>query len=321
MSHSDNQTSHVAALVPAFEPTTALTKSAVTVEDVTSQYELIVQAMKKVMKDGEHYGTIPGCGTKKTLLKPGAEVLMVLFGLSCDVEVERFAMQNQHREYECKVTVFAPTGRRLGTGVGSCSTMESKYRFRTGPVELTGKRVPNEYWDLRSSDPEKALAAIGGKGYVVKKADDNKWYIAMQGERVENDNPADQYNTVLKLSKKRALIDGILNSTAASYLFTQDLEELLEGDDIFASPETGAATSQTASPEAQEPGSGEPSGGTNAPEQITVALTRKKISFTTDEQTNEIRVKLNFSDADNRKFVQDLGFKWVAAEKSWVFKP
>ena len=29
--------------------------------------------MGAAMKDGEHFGKIPGCGDKPTLLKPGAE--------------------------------------------------------------------------------------------------------------------------------------------------------------------------------------------------------------------------------------------------------
>jgi hypothetical protein len=42
---------------------------------------------------------------------------------------------------------------------------------------------------------------------------------------VEHDNPADYYNTVLKIGKKRAQVDGILTVTAASDIFTQDIED------------------------------------------------------------------------------------------------
>jgi hypothetical protein len=40
-----------------------------------------------------------------------------------------------------------------------------------------------------------------------------------------NDDLADSYNTVLKMANKRALVAGILNVTAASDVFTQDLED------------------------------------------------------------------------------------------------
>jgi hypothetical protein len=39
-------------------------------------------------------------------------------------------------------------------------------------------------------------------------------------------NPADVSNTVLKMAKKRGLIDAVLTVTAASDLFTQDIEDL-----------------------------------------------------------------------------------------------
>ncbi len=44
--------------------------------------------------------------------------------------------------------------------------------------------------------------------------------------KLENDNPADDYNTVLKMAKKRALVDAVLTATAASDIFTQDLEDI-----------------------------------------------------------------------------------------------
>ena len=50
--------------------------------------------------------------------------------------------------------------------------------------------------------------------------------IAKGGEKVEHDNPADHYNTVLKMAKKRALVDAVLTATAASDIFTQDLEDI-----------------------------------------------------------------------------------------------
>ena len=45
-------------------------------------------------------------------------------------------------------------------------------------------------------------------------------------QRVEYDNPADYYNTALKMAKKRAHVDAILTATAASDCFTQDVEDM-----------------------------------------------------------------------------------------------
>jgi len=330
-----SRTAQILPFQPAINATPGLTEGAVAVTDITKQYDLIVQAMKQVMKEGEHYGTIPGCGDKKTLKKPGAEVLLVLFGLSTDVIVSRFDMPNSHREVECKITVFAPSGRQLGTGVGSCSTMESKYRFRTGPSEITGKLVPQEYWNVRGSDPKKARDILGGKGFVPTKGDDGQWHIAIQGERVENDNPADQYNTVLKVGKKRALIDGVLNSTAASFLFTQDLDDMLENgiipiqaEDITPEPVDGQppGNAEKIPPtNGKDPSTGNGENKTHqgtipTPDKILVALARKNITHSTNE-AGKIFVKLSYGDTGNRQFVSELGFKWNPSDKMWVFNP
>ena len=41
---------------------------------------------------------------------------------------------------------------------------------------------------------------------------------------MHNDDPADQVNTVLKMAKKRALVDAALSVGSLSDLFTQDIE-------------------------------------------------------------------------------------------------
>ncbi len=200
--------------------------TALTVQQVLGQVALIQQIMGATMKDGEHYGRIPGCGDKPTLLKPGAEKLCLTFRLAPTYDVEEKIVERNHREYRVQCTLTSIlTGAFLGQGVGTCSTMEAKYRYRAGATEATDKPVPRAYWDLRQEDPAKAQEMIGGKGFSPKKVD-GAWMIAKASERVETDNPADTYNTVLKMAKKRALVDAVLTATAASDIFTQDLEDI-----------------------------------------------------------------------------------------------
>jgi len=200
------------------------------VTDVVAQVQKIQQIMAQVMRQDEHYGVIPGC-KKPSLLKPGAEKLGFTFRLVPRFHGEREAIDlgNAHREYVIRCELYhLQSGMFFGEGVGSCCTMEAKYRYRTGPKEFTGQPVPGSYWNLRKTDPIQAQQAIGGAGFSVGKNDSGVWEICIQGEKVEHDNPADHYNTVLKMAKKRAHVDAVLTATAASDIFTQDLEDLAE---------------------------------------------------------------------------------------------
>ncbi len=157
---------------------------AMTVREVTQQAGIVMEAMKTAMVNNMHYGVIPGCGSKPTLLKPGAEKLCLLFGFASQLKVERDDLPNGHREYGVTCTLInRNTGEVIGEGVGCCSSMESKYRYR------------------------------------------NEWVNKVK-TKVENENVADQFNTLLKMAKKRALVDAVLTATAASDVFTQDLEDM-----------------------------------------------------------------------------------------------
>lgn len=312
---------------PTQAPTT-LTSSAANLAEIKNQVNLIQQVMREVMIEGEHYGTIPGCGDKKVLLKSGAEKLMLTFRLANDLDVQVLELPNFHREYRVKVTIYAPSGQRLGTGVGSCSTMESKYRFRTGPIENTGKIVPQEYWTHRESNPAKAQEILGGKGFSAKKVG-TKYYIVKQGERVEYDNPADNYNTCLKMAKKRGLVDAALTSTAASDIFTQDLEEddlqgAATGETYNSSSASGGASSsrgESGQQSSQSSSSSSDQGGSSAEpisnDEIVGYLTVKNVKHEVGDD-GTIYAYPEFSDSAARTWLKDQGFKWDAKNKRWA---
>jgi len=208
-------------------PAVVATQAPMSIDELKGNVALVQQVMKEVMHEGEHWGTIPGC-KKPSLFKAGAEKLTMTFRLVHEIDVEVIELPNEHREYRIKVTTFNSSGARLGQGVGSCSTMEGKYRFRTGEKNITDRPVPKDYWTHWKKDPPKAQAMLGagnGKG----KGEDGKWYITEGGgEKVEHDNPADYYNTCLKMAKKRGVSDVVLTVTAASDIFTQDIEDMPE---------------------------------------------------------------------------------------------
>lgn len=153
-------------------------------QQVRMQVNAIQELMASVMKDGTHYGKVKGCGDKPSLLQPGAQKLALMFQLSPTFDIQRENLQGGHREYTVTCTLSRKSdGSVQGQGVGSCSTMESKYRYR------------------------------------------NEWSNGAK-KKVENPDIADVYNTVLKMANKRALVAATLNVTAASDIFTQDVEDM-----------------------------------------------------------------------------------------------
>jgi len=202
----------------AHEPT-------LSIDGLIAHVRLVQEVHKAVMQEGEHYGKIPGT-TKNTLFKSGAEKLSLTFKLSPSYEVKRDDLEGGHREYEiiCLLT-HRPTGEFIASGVGLCSSMESKYRYRTAALAcpscgqdtiIKGKEEYGGGW--------LCFAKKGGCGAKYK---DNDPVITEQPRgQVENEDIADIFNTILKMAKKRAHVDAILTATAASDIFTQDI-----GDD------------------------------------------------------------------------------------------
>jgi hypothetical protein len=192
---------------------------ALTPQDIVRQVARIQEVMQSVMKEGVHYGKIPGTD-KPTLLQPGAQVLLLTFRLSPRFQVEMHDLGNGHREYQALCELYSlATGQLVGSGVGMCSTMESKYRYRNvADYEITGEPIP--------TDAKERKKEYRAQGYGMKKIDGVwEWVRYKDSERAENPDIADVYNTVLKMASKRALIHATLNTLAASDMFTQDVED------------------------------------------------------------------------------------------------
>ena len=110
-------------------------------------------------------------------------------------------------------------------GTSMCSTYETKYRYRGGVGESTGMEVPKKYWDLKKDGKMKeAMAALGGPGLTTAKVDANGqptkgqgiWMIMKVAEKMENPDLADQWNTVIKMAAKRALVHAVRTATGTA---------------------------------------------------------------------------------------------------------
>jgi hypothetical protein len=199
------------------------------------QLQAIQSVVKDVMKEGEHYGTIPGV-SKPSLFKPGAELLNNMYGFALsDIDIvekveqwdvvpstDKFPLFR----YLIKTTLVDATGRTVATGIGECNSYESKYRFR-GSIRkcpecqketiIKGKKEYGGGW-----------ICFGKKGGCGAKFDDNDVEITSQpvGKSI-NVDIFDIVNTILKMAKKRSYIDGTLSATRTSGLFTQDVEDFV----------------------------------------------------------------------------------------------
>ncbi len=193
-----------------------------------AQVNAIQDAMRSVMKEGTHYGKVPGCGDKPALHKPGAEKLGLMFRLRPTIAIDERHLENGHREYQIICSLLDMSGSIVGQGVGSCSTLESKYRWRNAEraCPTCGKSALIKSTDFQTKEANGWLC-YGKKGgcgarFPLGSPDIEGQIVG----RVENTDIADQYNTVLKMAKKRAHVDAILTTTAASDIFTQDIEDL-----------------------------------------------------------------------------------------------
>jgi hypothetical protein len=196
---------------------------AMSVDSLVKQVQLIQQVMDKVMKEGDHYGKIPGTN-KPTLLKPGAEKLCLTFRLDPHYEIIREIRDKDWIAYTVKCAlIHIPSNQQIASGVGSCNSRETKYRYRF-IEESTGQSLPKEYWKAKEANNSKEMKRILGEGNRAAKID-GVWVIA-KSQKVENDNPWDLDNTIIKMACKRALVAATLNATAASDIFTQDLEDM-----------------------------------------------------------------------------------------------
>lgn len=190
----------------------SLVAHASTAPEIRAQVQRIQQVMKAVMKDKVHYGIVPGT-PKPSLWKPGAEVLQATFHIAVSYRTDDLSDHDCVRYRVTAVGTHQATGILMGEGMGEASSNEEKYRWRAAVCD-------EEYND--TDDDRKRVKYKKTWNNAARRYDIEKLYQV----RTE---PADIANTVLKMACKRAQIAMVLNVTAASDIFTQDLEDMPDG--------------------------------------------------------------------------------------------
>lgn len=202
-------------------------------EQESQQRKLLGQFIARHMTDGTDYGVIPGT-KNKTLLKPGAEKLTQLFRciprFMIEEKVENWDTGLFHYRFSCQI-VTQDDGTVVAEGVGSCSTYEGRYRWRNadrkcpecGAAAIVKSKYPPR--DNPEAPGWYCFAKKGGCGANFDYDDDG---ITKQPlGRAQNPDLLDQVNTVLKMAKKRALVDAAISLARCSDIFTQDVEDVV----------------------------------------------------------------------------------------------
>lgn len=211
-----------------------------------------IQDLKdNVLVEGEDYGVIPGTD-KPTLLKPGAEKICAFFGYVPQytylTKTEDWLGEAHNGEplfyYHVRCDLVRDD-KTVGQGQGSCSSWESKYRFRAAQRScpscgqqtiIKGKEEYGGGW-----------LCFAKKGGCGAKYDDNDPEIMGQAVgRIANPAIFDVVNTVQKIADKRSYIAATLSATGASQWFTQDLEDQPPPEDQPQRRQEGPQRPQTA---------------------------------------------------------------------------
>jgi len=176
--------------------------------EMQEQLGVVQRFFQKVMVKGQDYGIIPGTD-KPTLLKAGAEKLCELYGFAPVIKDIR-EEKNNDTGFCRYLVIITLLHKRSGTvaaeGVGEANTKEDKFLYRWIPE-----------WKMPPNIDKSSLQ------FRVETAKDGKQY---RFYRIENQSPHSLWNTILKIAKKRALVDATLSATRSSGIFTQDMEDL-----------------------------------------------------------------------------------------------
>jgi hypothetical protein len=183
-----------------------------TPDQIKQQRDMINELYRKVMKKDVHYGVIPGT-VKPTLLKPGAELLLSMFKIAVCPRVEDLSTDDCRRYRVFTDMTHEVSDQALGAGLGSCSSNETRYKWREALCQEEFDDFPQ---DRRRIKYKKTNWNKEKRQYNV---------IKIQQVRAEID---DVDNTVLKIATKRAMVAGTLAVTACSDMFIQDLEDMDE---------------------------------------------------------------------------------------------
>jgi hypothetical protein len=219
------------------------------VQERQAQINIIQELMRNNMKEGTHYGKV-FTTAKPSLWKPGAEMIAMTLRIALDHVIEDLSTGDDVRYRVKAVATRQVDGLFLGATYGECWSAEQKYMWREAVVTKEFEATPEDRRRVK-----------------FEKANNRDGYTETYQVRT---HPPDTANTILKMACKRSDIAVILLVTAASDIFTQDIEDLpaemldaitdadkAQAVDVDVKPEPKRASETTAAaPPVKEAGPG-----------------------------------------------------------------
>lgn len=221
-------------------------KPVMSTDEMIERERAIQYLVDHIMREGVDYGWVPGTKPKEaakpgeyqakpTLFKAGAERACAFFGyvpeFTFEKAIEEWTAEKYgemlfYYSYRC---TLKKDGHAVGSGLGSASTWESKYRYRNS--ERTCPQCGKS--NIRKSKPKPGQRGepgfycwekTGGCGATF--AADDQEITQQETGKTPNPDIADVVNTVQKMGQKRAYAAATLTATGLSGRFTQDMEDI-----------------------------------------------------------------------------------------------
>ena len=198
-------------------------------DEAKAKFETVRQYTANCLTKGVDFGTFAGV-SKPSLLKPGAEKVCSLFGLTpkfvcVDKTLNWTGEGNPDGEpffyFEYRCDLFRG-GEFVASCDASCNSWEKKYRYRRG--ELVCPNCGKPLRKSKNGDGYYCWAKQGGCGATFA-SNDTRITSQKVGD-VKNYDTAEQVNTFQKMAQKRAYIGATLIACNLSEYYTQDIEDM-----------------------------------------------------------------------------------------------
>lgn len=216
-----------------------------------------------VLVEGTDYDTPSYAGTyvdkdgtehkKKNLRLPGAEKLALMARLVPSFDFQRLVGDGDTVPdivyvVKCRLHMGSHDGPVVAEGLGSANTFETKYRYRYAEKSCPACGAVGSI--RKSQFPPRGAEKGTPPGWWCKECkadfvkDDES--ITLQGAgKVDNPDPLDLDNTVLKMAKTRGFRDAVKMATGGSARLEQDMEDLPAGNAQPKAAESGQTVAQS----------------------------------------------------------------------------